>query len=292
MRLSKVHIINFGKLSDYTYNFNNDLNSFVFENGWGKTTLSNFILVMLYGFNGNGRSVNTNLRKKYLPWNNGVFGGSLEFEHNGKSYLIERTFGSNIKDDTFNLYDLETNKMSTDYSVNIGLEILGLDYESFERSIYIPQKDLELGFNEDLKSKLANVIGGTNDVQNFDSAITIISNKYKEIKKSSKAGKIFDKKQELEELDKEIEITNTNISTISKLQLEVNTLEEEIKSLNDERTKVFNDLRDLNEYESYQKSIKQLEHLKQELNDLKIELLTKEKTLNNFFNLIISSVFS
>lgn len=280
MRLSKLHIINFGKLNDFTYDFNDGLNSFLFENGWGKTTLSNFILVMLYGFNGNGRTVSTNLRKKYLPWNGGTFGGSLEFNHNGKTYLIERTFGSQSNSDTFTLYDLSTNKVSNDYTSNIGYEILGLDYNSFERSIYIPQKDLDLGFNEDLKSKLANVIGGTNDVQNFESAINIISSKYKEIKKSSKAGKIFDKKQDLESLEKEIEITKMNISTISKLQSDVNTLEEEIKKLEEERTKVFNDLKELNEYESYQQSLKQLEHLKQELNDLKVELITKENILN------------
>ena len=280
MRLSKLHIINFGKLNDFTYDFNDGLNSFLFENGWGKTTLSNFILVMLYGFNGNGRTVSTNLRKKYLPWNGGTFGGSLEFNHNGKTYLIERTFGSQSNSDTFTLYDLSTNKVSNDYTSNIGYEILGLDYNSFERSIYIPQKDLDLGFNEDLKSKLANVIGGTNDVQNFESAINIISSKYKEIKKSSKAGKIFDKKQDLENLEKEIEITKMNISTISKLQSDVNTLEEEIKKIEEERTKVFNDLKELNEYESYQQSLKQLEHLKQELNDLKVELIAKENVLN------------
>ena len=280
MRLSKLHIINFGKLNDFTYDFNDGLNSFLFENGWGKTTLSNFILVMLYGFNGNGRTVSTNLRKKYLPWNGGTFGGSLEFNHNGKTYLIERTFGSQSNSDTFTLYDLSTNKVSNDYTSNIGYEILGLDYNSFERSIYIPQKDLDLGFNEDLKSKLANVSGGTNDVQNFESAINIISSKYKEIKKSSKAGKIFDKKQDLENLEKEIEITKMNISTISKLQSDVNTLEEEIKKIEEERTKVFNDLKELNEYESYQQSLKQLEHLKQELNDLKVELITKENVLN------------
>ena len=208
------------------------------------------------------------------------FWWKLEFNHNGKTYLIERTFGSQSNSDTFTLYDLSTNKVSNDYTSNIGYEILGLDYNSFERSIYIPQKDLDLGFNEDLKSKLANVIGGTNDVQNFESAINIISSKYKEIKKSSKAGKIFDKKQDLENLEKEIEITKMNISTISKLQSDVNTLEEEIKKLEEERTKVFNDLKELNEYESYQQSLKQLEHLKQELNDLKVELITKENVLN------------
>ena len=175
---------------------------FIVENGWGKTTLSNFIMAMLYGFNGNGRSINTNLRKKYTPWNNGVYGGSLEFKHNNKEYLIQRTFGSQSKDDQFVLYDLATNKVSNDYTSNIGFEILGLDYDSFERSIYIPQKDLDLGFNEDLKSKLANIIGGTNDVQIFEKAIEIVSTKYKEIKKSKSAGKLIDTKVKLEELEK------------------------------------------------------------------------------------------
>ena len=71
-------------------------------------------MAMLYGFNGNGRSINTNLRKKYLPWNNGTYGGSLEFSHNGKNYAIQRTFGSAAKDDTFTLIDLQTNKESDD----------------------------------------------------------------------------------------------------------------------------------------------------------------------------------
>lgn len=281
MILSKIHIINFGKLKDFSYDFNKNMNTFVLENGWGKTTLSNFIMAMLYGFNGNGRSINTNLRKKYLPWNNGVYGGSLEFEHNGKSYLIERTFGSNFKDDTFNLYDLSTNKISNDYTSNIGFEVLGLDYESFERSIYIPQKDLELGFNDDLKSKLANIIGGTNDVQNYESAINIISTKYKEIKKSSKAGKIIDKKLALEEVEKEIKIASNNIATIAILEKDVEELKIKIESLNKDRVSVFNDLKELNEYENYKKALNQLNHLKEELSEIKNELLVKENILNN-----------
>ena len=281
MILSKIHIINFGKLKDFSYDFNKNMNTFVLENGWGKTTLSNFIMAMLYGFNGNGRSINTNLRKKYLPWNNGVYGGSLEFEHNGKSYLIERTFGSNFKDDTFNLYDLSTNKISNDYTSNIGFEVLGLDYESFERSIYIPQKDLELGFNDDLKSKLANIIGGTNDVQNYESAINIISTKYKEIKKSSKAGKIIDKKLALEEVEKEIKIASNNIATIAILEKDVEELKIKIESLNKDRVSVFNDLKELNEYENYKKALNQLNHLKEELSEIKNGLLIKENILNN-----------
>ena len=49
MKLIKAHIINFGKLHDFDIDFNDKVNSFVFENGWGKTTLSVFIKAMFYG---------------------------------------------------------------------------------------------------------------------------------------------------------------------------------------------------------------------------------------------------
>lgn len=281
MRLTKLHIINFGKLSDYTYNFEEGLNSFVFENGWGKTTLSNFIMAMLYGFNGNGRSINTNLRKKYTPWNNGVYGGSLEFKHNDKEYLIQRTFGSQSKDDQFVLYDLATNKVSNDYTSNIGFEILGLEYESFERSIYIPQKDLDLGFNEDLKSKLANIIGGTNDVQNYDKAIEIVSSRYKEIKKTSKSGKLIDSKINLEELEKEISVIESNTSALNVIKEDISNKETSLIELEEQRKKVFTDIEDLKKYEDYKKSLNHLNQHKKELEQLQNNLNEKESLLNN-----------
>lgn len=281
MRLTKLHIINFGKLSDYTYNFEEGLNSFVFENGWGKTTLSNFIMAMLYGFNGNGRSINTNLRKKYTPWNNGVYGGSLEFKHNDKEYLIQRTFGSQSKDDQFVLYDLATNKVSNDYTSNIGFEILGLDYDSFERSVYIPQKDLDLGFNEDLKSKLANIIGGTNDVQNYDKAIEIVSSRYKEIKKTKTTGKLIDYKNKLEELEKEILIIDSNTSALNVIKEDISNKETSLIELEEQRKKVFTDMEDLKKYEDYKRSLSHLNQHKKELEQLQKNLNEKESLLNN-----------
>ena len=281
MRLTKLHIINFGKLSDYTYNFEEGLNSFVFENGWGKTTLSNFIMAMLYGFNGNGRSINTNLRKKYTPWNNGVYGGSLEFKHNDKEYLIQRTFGSQSKDDQFVLYDLATNNVSNDYTSNIGFEILGLDYDSFERSVYIPQKDLDLGFNEDLKSKLANIIGGTNDVQNYDKAIEIVSSRYKEIKKTKTTGKLIDYKNKLEELEKEILIIDSNTSALNVIKEDISNKETSLIELEEQRKKVFTDMEDLKKYEDYKRSLSHLNQHKKELEQLQNNLNEKESLLNN-----------
>ena len=117
MILTKLTVSGFGKLKGFSYTFNEDLNTFVFENGWGKTTLSEFIYAMFYGLNQSSKKkLSENIRKKYQPWDGGTYGGSLEFNHNGKKYAIQRTFGSAAKDDTFTLIDLETNKESNDYT--------------------------------------------------------------------------------------------------------------------------------------------------------------------------------
>ena len=49
MKLIKAHIFNFGKFHDEDIFFTDGLNTFLHENGWGKTTLSVFIKAMFYG---------------------------------------------------------------------------------------------------------------------------------------------------------------------------------------------------------------------------------------------------
>ena len=55
MRLISCHIENFGKLSDMTVDFSEDMHIIMEENGFGKTTLAAFIRVMFYGFTGDGK---------------------------------------------------------------------------------------------------------------------------------------------------------------------------------------------------------------------------------------------
>ena len=50
MKLIKCHIENFGKLSDFTYDFTDGCNTVCEGNGWGKSTLAAFLRVMLIGF--------------------------------------------------------------------------------------------------------------------------------------------------------------------------------------------------------------------------------------------------
>ena len=97
MKLIKCHIENFGKLSDFTYDFTDGCNTVCEENGRGKSPLAAFLRVMLFGFRNEGkRDPLENERKRYSPWQKGVYGGELQFESEGKQYSVRRTFGMNF----------------------------------------------------------------------------------------------------------------------------------------------------------------------------------------------------
>ena len=68
MILKECYVSSFGKLKDFRYNFNDNLNVINQENGFGKTTFSIFIKSMFYGLNDSKRDVENNERKKYKPW--------------------------------------------------------------------------------------------------------------------------------------------------------------------------------------------------------------------------------
>lgn len=85
MRILSCHIENFGKLHDYSADFRDGANIVCQENGWGKSTFVAFLRAMFYGLEGDRkRSLEENERKRYKPWQGGVFGGQLVFEIRGK----------------------------------------------------------------------------------------------------------------------------------------------------------------------------------------------------------------
>ena len=144
MKLIKCHIENFGKLSDFTYDFTDGCNTVCEGNGWGKSTLAAFLRVMLFGFRNEGkRDPLENERKRYSPWQKGVYGGELRFESEGKQYSVRRTFGSKSAEDEFQLTDTKTILPCSDFTQNLGEELFRIDAGSFERTIFISQNDCE-----------------------------------------------------------------------------------------------------------------------------------------------------
>ena len=178
MKLISLYIENFGGLSRYSLSFEDGLTVIEAENGFGKTTLAEFIRAMFYGFPRKAKTLDKSRRQKYTPWNGGKFGGNLVFEAEGNAYRLERTFGATPKGDTFSLIDLATNKKSDRFSENIGLELFELDADAFERSTYLPQMaETDSLTTDSIRSKLSNLVEDTNDVGNYEKAVAALKTK-------------------------------------------------------------------------------------------------------------------
>lgn len=172
MKLISLYIENFGGLSRYELQFGPGLTTINEPNGFGKTTLAEFIRAMLYGFPRKVKTLEKSRRQKYAPWNGGQYGGYLTFEHENRRFRLERTFGATPKGDTFTLIDLSTNRKSNRFSEEIGIEIFGLDSDSFERSTYVPQTHEEGTLSTAaIQAKLTDLVEDSSDVNNYDKAM-------------------------------------------------------------------------------------------------------------------------
>lgn len=177
MIIEKCYVSNFGTLSDKTFNFDKNLTCILEENGQGKTTLAYFIAAMFYGLESTRKTkLDENIRKKYLPWNNGNYGGNIDFRTEKGHFRIERFFGD---EDEFSLIDLNSEKESNVYSAAAGEEIFGIGFDSFLRSVFMPQTNISAGITADIGAKLTNLIDDTDDINNFDTVIEKLENKRK-----------------------------------------------------------------------------------------------------------------
>lgn len=204
MRLIRLHVENFGCLSNYDLDFQEGLNSVLQENGWGKSTLAAFLRVMFYGLEGERkRGYSENDRLKYKPWNGGSFGGSLEFEAGGKRYLVTRDFGEKDKDAFFRLQDATTLLDSSDHSEKLGEELFGIDRESYEKTSFIDGADLRYrGINAVIGSKVGSG-SPTDDFSNYDAAQERIKNYLNANSPKKKTGELYKLYEEIQELTRD-----------------------------------------------------------------------------------------
>ena len=199
MKLLQAEIENFGKFHGVRLDFSSGLNTLCHENGWGKTTLAVFLKAMLYGLPATTvKKLDQNERKKYTPWQGGMFGGSLTFETERGAFRVERTFGAKAADDTFTLRDLSTGMQSTVYSENLGIDLFGIDAEGFERSVYLSERELNLSnVGGSVQAKLTGVIESENDLANLEQALSILEKQRKIYQLSGNKGRVAELSRQL-----------------------------------------------------------------------------------------------
>ena len=240
MRLIECYVDGFGKISGQKYSFNDGLNVFKEDNGYGKTTLSVFIKSMLYGLDETKKTkLEENDRKHYLPWSGERFGGYLIFSANGKRYRIERSFSSKASDDSFALYDLKTGKESDDYSEKLGEELFGIDADGFERTVFLSERNLSVkNDNKSISAKLSDLVGVDGDVGGLDKALSILEERRKFYQKRGGAGKIREIKTEISDVDSKIALITRLKDSLPQKEERKKQLLTELHILEEKREKL------------------------------------------------------
>lgn len=212
MKLISCHIENYGKLSGVDFEFNSGITEFYLENGEGKTTLASFIKAMFYGLPKYTASEKTfSERKHYLPFSGGIFGGNINFEHNGRMYMVERRFDkkSKTRDETVVYCNgCITSELGVD---PIGRQLFGLDENSFMRTLFVTSSDMELVATEGISGRLNNYAEGNIDLGKAIEILETEAKKYRAARGNVK-GLIPESERRVAELRKEIE----NLETIDK----------------------------------------------------------------------------
>ncbi len=264
MKLISCHIENFGKISNLTINFNDGVNVICEDNGWGKSTLASFILTMFYGFANEGKRDDfENDRKRFKPWQGGVYGGRLTFEVEGEQYVISRVFGTKTSEDMLEIRDASTNIPLQLSEEQPGERFFGIDRKSFCRTAFINQNDCVTETTDGINAKLGNLIHNTDDINNFDSVSARLNDMLNSMSPRRATGSLAKTKNEITGLESEIrqgEGINRSISELEKKLQEANEKSDMLKKEQEELQRkrsiltVYTDVKaKLDKYESLEK---------------------------------------
>ena len=157
MKIKTINISAFGSLKNFHLDVSDGFNVIYGDNENGKTTLMAFIKMMFYGSERGSSQISKNIRKKYTPWDGSAMAGSIEFQHSGRNYRLQREFKGSNSTDKIILTDMDLGT-NTVAPPDVGVKFFGLSSAAFERSVFIGQFGFPEGDPEgEIGKKLSNI---------------------------------------------------------------------------------------------------------------------------------------
>lgn len=229
--INEINLISFGKFQNKTITFDKGFNLIYGNNESGKSTISDFIEGMFYGFDAGNNKKNFSYKKeKYKPIGSYKYSGNMILFFDGKKYRIERDF----EDGSYSIFDLLLNKEIPSKKSNLnypGEYFLDLNYSLYKNIVSNYQMQ---GFDKDSNKNLINflkdpssdlVFSQLKSIENIENRLSRIGSIRAYTKPFAKNKKELDEK--LNELERIKNIRNTYDHDIKRLQNQ----REEIKKI-------------------------------------------------------------
>lgn len=283
--IKEINIEGFGKFSNYKHTFNDGLNYFNEGNGWGKTTISNFLYMMLYDIANSRIKADKDLVKQYCPLENKkIYKGSMKFEFNNKEYTIIKDFNNK----EVQILDFNSNPLINDYKIfkdfnTIGETIFSLDASSFKKTVFIDNDSLNAKYDKDdsLKTRILKEIGSISDVKGYENIIEELDEKIKKYAPTGKSSLAKENSEKIKELKKEIDEKSTINNNLSSLKIDKTNKEIELKNKQDEQKDVGKQLENANLIGKRDAVINDINDRKDRINEAQVELNDLKKKVNN-----------
>ena len=266
MRLYTCHIDNFGVLQDLDLDFRDRLHTVFEGNGWGKSTLAAFLLVMFYGFaNEKSRSDMFNERRRYAPWQQGVYGGTVTFSWKGRLLRLERIFGlNNAGEDRTAVYDAQTNLPVEDIPDDPGETVFSIDRDSFAKTVFIAQQDCGTEATSGIQAKIGHLEGEEADMADFHQVQASLKKMADRLTPHRKTGEICQIRQELAGLESEVSRRPVYENTLQQLEEQLARRTGEVQRLQ-------------REMEHSQEELRQMAVIQRSAEDLSMEEEERER---------------
>ncbi len=275
MNLISMHVDDFGGLHNYDFNFEEGLNVVLQDNGWGKTTMAAFLKAMLYGFDSKrSKNITENERKRYLPWQGGKYGGSLDFEAEGVHYRIYRTFGETPRFDKAKIVNVDKKTTAKIDPEKIGETLFRLDASAFQRSVFINQNGLSIdGAASSIHTRLNALVSQANDVAAFDDAIVKLTAQIKVYEKTGARGQIGDITRQISALERQRDQLEANIAAQDEARERISQIDVLLGSINADLEKKKKRLDEVSsEAKKREASKKLLEDINKQIADLQAKI--------------------
>lgn len=234
MKINELYIRRFGKLKDYKLVLSDGMNVLFGNNEAGKTTIFNFILAMLYGFsNTRGKGISDSARKKYMTWGENKIGGTMTVEHNGTTYVIDRSFGKTKAGDSLEFKNLTLGEsVDLPNSREVGEYLFDLDEKSFKGTCFISQlsKD-DVCDNDSVRTKLSNLSSAGDAEYSFDDVFNRLKNASLEITRKTSTGKKYPLENKISELENRNRAVENELCRIASINDENQALENKLTTL-------------------------------------------------------------
>ena len=142
--------------------FESGMNLFTGDNEYGKSTILSFIRAMFYGFSGRASTrIRDNDRRKFTPWSGIPYGGSIEFGHAGKTYLLEKTFSKKKAEDKAVLTLLPSGQKTDLAQKEVGEYLFAISESEFINTVFVGQLSSNILSTDkettDISARLANM---------------------------------------------------------------------------------------------------------------------------------------